>query len=279
MKMRRRTLPEGWYPSSDAEIRALLSEWKTAAPPQAALAAVAPHAGWYFSGSVAAKSQLSLAPADTVAVIGGHLPADYPVLYGAEDAFETPCGPLESDTALMEKVLARLLGGKIPFKEDEYVDNSVEVQLPLLKAIFPDAGLLWLRAPASAAAGQALGSALAGAAEELGRSLVCLASTDLTHYGPDYDFMPKGRGPAAEKWARSESDQGFIDALLAMDAEKAVELGRAGAACSSGAAAAAVAFARLKGAGKAVLNAHSMSLDIRPAPSFVGYCSISYYRT
>ncbi len=277
MKMRPRALPEGWYPSSSAEIKALAEQWKTDAPPPGALAAVAPHAGWYFSGPTAAKSQFSLAPADTIAVIGGHLPAGYPILYGGEDAFDTPCGPFESDTLLMKSVLSRLLADKVPFKEDAFVDNSVEVQLPLLKALYPAARILWLRAPASQS-GTALGTALAGAAAEQGRALVCLASTDLTHYGPDYDFVPKGRGPAAEEWARNESDQGFIDALLAMDAGRAVELGEAGAACSSGAAAAAITFARIQNAERPVLNAHTMSLDIRPAPSFVGYCSLSYYR-
>lgn len=273
MNLRRRSLPPGWYPESSLEITELLEAWKGEAtpPPRPARAAIAPHAGWTFSGRLAYRAVAALGQADTVAVIGGHLPARYPVLCAHEGRYETPLGPLEGDAEL-----AATLAGLLSMEEDRVADNTVEIQLPLVKALFPTARLLWLRAPAGPAAIE-LGEALAKAAATLGRRLACLGSTDLTHYGPDYGFEPAGKGQAAEEWVRKHSDRGFIDAALAMDPKAVLERGAEGSACSAGAAAAALAFAHALGADKAELLGYATSLEIRKAPSFVGYCAVGFF--
>jgi MEMO1 family protein len=277
VKTRRRALPEGWYPSSRGEIEGLIKLWRVDSPPRGAVAAVAPHAGWVFSGRLAAKAALSLGEAQTVAVIGGHLPAGYPVLMAEEEAFETPLGDFPADLELAAALREAASSASLRLESDRAADNTVEVQLPILRALYPAARLLWLRAPASQDS-ILLGQALAAAASSLGRQLVCLGSTDLTHYGPDYDFEPAGRGSEAETWAREKSDQSFIDALLDMDAARALERGEAGAACSSGAAAAALAFAAALGATKPRLLAYAQSLELRRSSSFVGYCAVGFYR-
>jgi hypothetical protein len=276
MKTRRRYLPAGWYPQSPAEISGLLRQWSETGvggrvPKGTAIAAVAPHAGWTFSGRYAARAVESLREAETVVVIGGHLPAVYPVLCAPEEAFETPLGDMERDGELAEA-----LGRLVSLEADRVADNTVEVQLPFVKSRFPRARLLWLRAPAGPAAVE-LGARLAEAARTLGRKVACLGSTDLTHYGPDYDFEPAGRGRDAELWVRNVSDRGFIDALIAMDANLVLERGGEGAACSSGAAAAALSFARASGATRAELLGYATSLEVRRAESFVGYCAVGFY--
>ena len=70
---------------------------------------------------------------------------------------------------------------------------------------------------------------------------------------------------------------GIIDAVSSGVAGKAVlDRGNEGSACSSGAAAAAIAFAKAMKAEKAELLGYATSLEIRRASSFVGYCAISY---
>ena len=102
-----------------------------------------------------------------------------------------------------------------------------------------------------------------------------LGSTDLTHYGPSYDFAPEGSGEAAVRWVREVNDRRFIDAVVALDGEEAVRLAlRERSACSAGAAAAAIAFARAGGATAARLLHYRTSLDVMPAASFVGYAAI-----
>jgi Predicted dioxygenase len=154
----------------------------------------------------------------------------------------------------------------------------VEVLLPLIAALLPGISILWLRAPNDSYS-IALGQALHSAAESIGRDLFCLGSTDLTHYGPNYGFSPKGRGASAETWVRNVNDKRFIDALLDLDAERALSLGEAErSACSSGGATAALSYARASGATRAELLEYATSLDVRADESFVGYAAIAFYR-
>jgi len=293
MAVRRRVLPRGWYPDEGESVRELVAAWlgKKAPPqsekatPRGALAAVAPHAGWAFSGRLAAEAVSSLLPAGagassrsfpTVAVFGGHLPPGASPLAAREPAYETPLGSVLADLELLS-ALENALRGKLALRVDEEPDNTVEVLLPLIAAILPGARVLWLRSPNDASS-LALGEALAAAASSLGRVVVGLGSTDLSHYGPNYGFSPKGRGPAAEAWVREVNDRRFIEALLALDAAEALARGESErSACSSGAASAALAFALASGAKRAELFDYATSLDVRRDESFVGYAAIGFF--
>lgn len=271
MILRNRRLPPGWYPLGGQEIRDSWTTWLGESFGKAgARAAIAPHAGWNFSGSLAALAVASLAAAETIVVVGGHLPPGYSVVSATEDAYETPLGALVLDRELRDE-----LGKIMPLAPDRTGDNTVEVLLPLVALAQPGAKVVWLRAPADNTA-LVLGRALAKLGVSLGRNLVVLGSTDLTHYGPDYDFEPQGSGPEAEAWVRETSDAGFIRAALAGDGVAMLAAGMKGAACSSGAAACAASFAWARECTEAKLLGYRTSLELRKAPSFVGYCAISY---
>jgi hypothetical protein len=117
-------------------------------------------------------------------------------------------------------------------------------------------------------------------AKQQGRSAVAIGSTDLTHYGRNYGFMPKGAGEAALRWSKDENDRPFIDRLLALDPADAIEHALDNhSACCPGAAAAAVAFAAERGSRAGALIEHTTSHDVekRGSPSmWVGYASIVY---
>jgi hypothetical protein len=108
--------------------------------------------------------------------------------------------------------------------------------------------------------------------------MCAIGSTDLTHYGPNYGFSPKGQGEAAERWVRDENDKPLIDQLLALDAATAVEHARANrSACCVGAAAAATAASKALGATRGELLSYATSNDVRPGgSSFVGYAGIVF---
>jgi AmmeMemoRadiSam system protein B len=280
MSLRRRGLPRGWYPDDPETIKNLVLSWVQAsgAAEGPSIAAIAPHAGWTFSGRLAAIAAASLAPAigagaSTLAVFGGHLPPGARPLAAGESSFDTALGPLEADLELLHRLEVSVKLGR-----DEESDNTVEVLLPIAAAIFPGVRILWLRAPNDASSIE-LGEALFAASTSIGRSVVCLGSTDLTHYGPNYGFSPKGKGRAAEAWVRDINDKRFIEAILAMDGNEAIRRGGTErSACSSGAAAAALSFAASSGASKARLLAYATSLDVRSDDSFVGYAAIAFYK-
>ena len=124
-----------------------------------------------------------------------------------------------------------------------------------------------------------LGEKLYDVSVKLGRNVAVVGSTDLTHYGPAYGFSPAGSGNAAVEWVREENDKPFLDLLLKMDGEGAMNHANThGSACSAGAAAAAVSFARTSGVKEGTLIGYRMSCDLHRAESFVGYGGIAFTR-
>lgn len=276
-KVRKRYLAGGWYPDDAKEIRRLVSGWTVKQQNLGARAVVAPHAGWYFSGELAARAVWSLGECDTVAILGGHLGRGDPVLYVDDASFNCTVRGAENDLELL-KLLAHELRevGIQEFALDRDVDNSVEILLPFAAARFPAAKIVWLRVPPDYKARE-LGSALMRAAAARGKKLGVIASTDLTHYGHNYGFTPHGVGQAAATWVREENDKGFIHAVLDMDADRALNHARERfSACSAGAVAAAISFALGVGSRRAVLLGHTLSYDTQPDSSFVGYAAIAF---
>jgi MEMO1 family protein len=276
MRTRERMLPIGWYPASEqacvAEMDRLVAGVKPLPAGTQVFGGIVPHAGWHFSGKAAARvfylTSLVSQP-QVVCVFGGHLGGNSPPLLVAEEAWETPLGNLPLATEFYEP-----LKRKMSLKEEYPGDNTIEVQIPLVKRYFPKARLLAIRSPHSPQALE-LGAAVAAVARELKLSLLAFGSTDLTHYGPNYGWAPKGFGPEAVKWVKEVNDKRFIDAALKMDGAAMLKAAQEDqSACSAGGAVAAVAAARKLGAGKATLIDYYTSYDIMPGDSFVGYAGI-----
>ncbi|AEF85122.1 protein of unknown function DUF52 [Treponema primitia ZAS-2] len=260
MTLRKQRLQAGWYPFSASGVADFLGgisldgEHYPSAP-----AAVAPHAGWFYSGAIAARAVLSLdRDAETVAIIGGHLPAGMPPLIAQEDALETPLGELPVD-----REFALALGRALDCRGDRYTDNTVEVLLPMVHYFFPRAQALWLRLPAEAASLEA-GREIARIAKKIGRRVAVLGSTDLTHYGENYEFSPRGKGEQALAWVRGVNDRRFIEAVLSGDPRAVLERAEEErSACSAGAVLGAIGFAGESGAPKGELLAYGTSADAR----------------
>jgi AmmeMemoRadiSam system protein B len=274
MNVRLRSLPPGWYPGGREEtIRTIQKYRRSLAKPEGtALAGVAPHAGWDFSGSIACHVFQSISKgAQTIVVVGGHLSPHSGLLAASEQGYETPLGVLAADSELLE-----VLRNSLTLREDRYADNTVEIQLPLLKYLHPDARALHLRASPTEEALQ-LGEELAAAAKRLNRNIAVVGSTDLTHYGDNYGFTPRGTGAGAVKWVKEVNDRRIIEALVALDLEKALDLAvREHSACSVGGAVAAARFAERAGASRGELLEYRTSYDVSPSPYFVGYAGIIY---
>ena len=274
MRVRKRYLPPGWYPGAADQARGAIEKMARTLPAHAVhgIAGVVPHAGWEYSGGVAFEvlSRISRSM-DTIVIIGGHLgPADG-ILCAFEDAYETPLGAIEADLALLEEVRREM-----PVREDRSADNTVEIQLPFVRYLFPSARVLGMRAAPSQDAGT-LGVALAAAARRLGRKVGVAGSTDLTHYGTSYGFAPAGGGEKALRWVRETNDRRFIESMMAMDFDAALERAvRERSACSAGGALVAMSFARENGVRQGRLVRYMTSFDVHPGESFVGYAGILY---
>jgi AmmeMemoRadiSam system protein B len=235
-------------------------------------AVIVPHAGWAFSGRIAYATLRALRPdVDTVIVAGGHLRPSDPVHVAPEERYETPFGALEADVGL-----AGYLETRVSIVPDMRPDNTVEVHLPIVHYLFPQAQALYLRCPPSDAAAS-LGHAVAEHAGASGKRIAFVGSTDLTHYGPAYGFVPHGVGEHTADWVREENDRRIVEAMMELDAAQTIRLAlEARSACSSGAAAAAISFARHSGCTASTLVEYAQSYDVRPDTSFVGYAGIGF---
>jgi AmmeMemoRadiSam system protein B len=255
MNLRKRSLSPGWYPQTAEKIALFLENIPELPGPGDAVAAIAPHAGWTYSGALAARAVRSLKTgADTVIVIGGHLPRGVPPLFAEEEGVATPLGDFEIDREFRD-LLWKELGGRA----DRYQDNTVEVQLPLVKYYFPQARLIWLRLPGEIRSFEA-GRVIAGIGASLKRRFVALGSTDLTHYGDAYDFSPHGSGPSALEWMKTVNDAAFIRAVCSGDGgDVLLRAERDRSACSVGAVLACMGCAQTLAAENAELLAYATS--------------------
>jgi AmmeMemoRadiSam system protein B len=265
MNLRKRVLPPGWYPQSAEKIRQFLEQIPRNDDKTGAAAVLAPHAGWYYSGRVAARALAALKTAvDTVIVIGGHLSGGMPPLFAEEDGVMTPLGDLEIDREFRD-MLWKELGGK----PDRYYDNTVEVMLPMVKYYFPQSRVIWLRLGAEIQS-YTVGTTISKIGAALKRQFALVGSTDLTHYGLNYDFAPQGMGWKALEWMKTENDAAFIQAVASSDGGETLRRANTDkSSCSAGAVLACMAYAKSLGASDAVLLSYSTSADA-PEASFSG---------
>jgi len=289
MILREPSLKAGWYPTRKELIEEFLAPFKegnafTCDAAKKGQAAVAPHAGWYYSGVTAARAVASLdSAAETVAIIGGHLPRGGPILMAEEEWVKTPLGDMEIDMEFSTAFNGDELRDQFRFRPDNYHDNTVEVLVPMVHYFFPDSKLLWLRFPADLSSFDA-GKLLAETAEILGRRLVVVASTDLTHYGVSYGFSPAGFGQPALDWVKNVNDAAFIDAALSGDPRHVLSRAEEDrSACSAGAVLGALGFVSSMGlpsrGHSARLLDYSTSADASGGvvpDSFVGYAAIAF---
>jgi len=280
-KIRQPVFAGSWYPASAAdcekEIKNFLAEGQNLTPPDRELVAgIVPHAGWYFSGSIACNIIHCLKgdpPPDAIVVFGMHLHPDSSCYMMAEGAWGTPFGEIPVEEKLAAEIAA-IFAFKIETPHNFSRDNTIELQLPFIKYFFKDAKILAMGVPPNQTSLD-IGRAVATISRQMGISIKVIGSTDLTHYGSNYGFESQGSGKQAVDWVRNENDRRVIDAMLEMAPEKVIAEARASQnACCAGAAATAIETAKHLGADSADELAYATSYDKSPGESFVGYVGI-----
>jgi hypothetical protein len=226
------------------------------------------------------QSLLKAQPApELVVIFGSHRGPEGPNTIYRGQGWQTPLGDALIDgeaVVAIDAELSLLEEPPAPLRPD----NAVEVHMPFIRHAFPGARVVMLGVEASPA-GIDLGQRVGDVCRKLGRDTVFIGSTDLTHYGSNYGFAPKGTGEAAQGWVRDENDRGFLDALVALDLPAAVEHALTqSSACCPGAAVAALAARQSfepppQGHVPRVVS-HYLSSDVSSASSFVGYGSLTY---
>ena len=283
MQLRKSVFAGSWYPadrpSCEAQIRQFLDEGAAyTATIEKPVGGIVPHAGWFFSGSLACNviQRLARGPVpDVVVVFGMHLHAGSARYIMPEGEWETPFGPMTVDTALSSE-LTRKFSFQVESPTRFQQDNTIELQMPFIRYFFPESRVVAMGVP-PAPETLLLARSMVETAAALGYTIVVIGSTDLTHYGPNYGFTGKGRGQKAVDWVRGENDRRVITAMTRMDPEAVIREGLTNDnACCSGAAAAAIAAGKALGAEKAEELIYATSYDKSPGDSFVGYVGVLF---
>jgi hypothetical protein len=283
MGLRSADFAGAWYPGNKSECRRAIEEYVKACLPcpvdiKDGIGGIVPHAGWFYSGLIACNVIKCLDrkdKPDTCIIFGRHLHPGGNNYIMTEGGWDTPLGELKIDAELAQR-----LAGEFPFKietSDRYEqDNTIELQLPFIKYFFPGTRIVPMGLPPKAAS-LSIAARCARIAKDLGRSPIVLGSTDLTHYGFNYGYMPKGTGDNAVDWVKNENDKRVVDLMVKMDEKGVIEEALNNHnACCSGAAGASIAAAKELGAGRGVKITYSTSYDIRPDSSFVGYVGVVF---
>jgi len=229
---------------------------------------VSPHAGYIYSGAVAANGFYEASPIgfENVILVG---PNHYGIGSGIATmrggSWETPLGDVQVNTDLAIEVSSK--SGIVDFDDDAHSrDHCLEVQLPFLQYIKPNFRIvpLILRMQ-DIDTSIDLGRAIADVVSvEIDKSLL-IASSDFTHYEPNSEAHRK--------------DGELIKAILSLDVNKfyAVLERLDVSACGYGAIASIMVAARNLGATSGELLKYATSGDVTGDTSaVVGYSSIVF---
>jgi AmmeMemoRadiSam system protein B len=222
------------------------------------LGGVVPHAGYMYSGAVAANLYGRLAEdgfPKTFVILGPSHTGRGSGLAVATDDFQTPLGIVHVDRELANEVRRDIVDEDA---EAHRYEHSIEVQLPFLQYFSNDFKLLPIcMGFQDYDSAVSLGNTLKGAIK--GKDVVVIASTDLSHYVP--------------KEVAKKKDAMVLDAIRAMDAKslfKAVKENNI-SMCGYGPV---IATMTACSGGTATLLKYATSGDVSPMSEVVGYAAV-----
>lgn len=178
-----------FYPEDEASLRRTINGFTKAFPPSTkkkkVLAAVSPHAGYVYSGSVAAETLGKIEIPKTVILLGpNHTGNGAPVALSTA-TWNMPMGPVPVNLDFAQDLL----------KETDYIDadelahqfeHSLEVQIPFLQLAQPNLSIVPITiSHVSYRILDEVGLALAEVIKRRGDTdILIVASSDMTHYEP-----------------------------------------------------------------------------------------------
>jgi MEMO1 family protein len=268
----------GFYPADPKELTAMIDDLLArASPPPITgpiVAVVAPHAGYQFSGPVAAYTYAALKGrkfSRVVVIAPSHFEAfDFTSIYDG-DAYSTPLGiinvdkPFAAQLAKKSSTIRLSSHGHVPLKEG--TEHAIEVELPWLQRVLGDFELVpIIMGNQSYENSRALGVALAKLIQ--GGDTLIVASSDLSHYHP-YDEAVKidhKTLKAVQEWDYFSMSQNFQERIWE--------------ACGGAPIVAAMIAAERMGANRALVLKYSNSGDVTGDRSrVVGYSAVAFVKT
>lgn len=236
--------------------------------PRKIIGLVCPHAGYMYSGPVAAHAYYELASdgrPDTLVILGpNHTGYGSALALMNEGVWRTPLGDVEVDVETANQIVQKACLVDVDELAHRF-EHSIEVQLPFLQYIygsnfrFVPICFQMQDLPSAVEVGHALAEVLAS------RNAVVIASSDMTHYEPQKHAAAK--------------DLAALSAVEAMDAQQFYSIieARNVTACGYGPIAAAITAAKGLGAKESKVLCYKSSGDVTgDYSSVVGYAAVCF---
>ena len=242
---------------------------------------VVPHAGYMYSGAIAANSYYYLTKngfADTFIILGpNHTGMGSGVSIMTEGSWETPLGAV-----LINKTLAnKLCIGIIDRDQIAHLhEHSIEVQLPFLQFCARDKKFDFIpicMAMQDYETSEEIGKILANAIKDLDENITIIASSDFSHAGFNYESMPPS-GLRVDKYAEKQ-DKIAIDKILKMDPKGLIDTVHKNniTMCGYGPVAVMLTASKMLGANHVELLKYGTSYEVQPSSACVGYGALAAY--
>jgi len=271
-EIRRPAVAGSFYPADPPTLSRQVREFLNRAPkeeiPGEIVALISPHAGYLYSGQVAAQAFKLIEGRNFEAVVVV-APSHRVYFQGASvydrGGFETPLGTVPVDQELCKKIMAESEILRF-LPQGHSQEHSLEVQLPFLQEALGKFSLVPIViGDQSFATCQKVGQAIGRSVK--GKSVLLVASTDLSHFHP-YDRAVK-------------IDQVFLDDIRAFDPRKLSQdlEGGKGEACGGGPVIAVMIASKELGANESKVLGYRNSGDVTGDRSgVVGYTAAVLYR-
>ncbi|MGC9398653.1 MAG: AmmeMemoRadiSam system protein B [Anaerolineae bacterium] len=260
-KIRRPAVAGAFYPAQAEQLRAMLHRFLEQADPPpltGVRALIVPHAGYVYSGPIAAYGYKLLAaqsPSPSRAILMGpsHRVWFQGVALGDYTAFQTPLGPVSVDRAFLQTLAEEDAAPFHLLARAHDGEHCLEVQLPFLQMVLPDVAIapLLFGELEPTKVGEALASHLTEAD-------VIVVSSDLSHYHP-YEQAQR-------------LDQAFIEAVLDGDRRRVGQ----GEACGQAPILSLMTVAEGKGWQPHLLDYRNSGDTSGERRQVVGYTAIAY---
>lgn len=253
-----------FYPGKGEALRQLISELapkKTPSPRIEAMGVVVPHAGYIYSGGVAANVYASIEGAPTFIILGPRHSWEGSAVAVSTEPWKTPLGIVNVDNEFIDLLPPGIID------HDEVAhrrEHSIEVQVPFLQYFFKDFKIvpiaLGLQDYETV---REVANELTMAIEKYSKKVVIVASSDFTHYEP-IEVAKRKDHLLIEKIEKLDVP-GFYDEIASLNAT----------CCGFGPIAAMMLSCKRRGATKAELLAYATSGDVTGDREVVGYAGLA----
>jgi AmmeMemoRadiSam system protein B len=263
-----------WYPSSAPMLAGLVKGYLSKAEVEPVrgefIGLIAPHAGYAFSGQVAAYAykHLQKASYQRVVIIGpSHYVGFEGIAVDLHSGYRTPLGVVPVDRTFAEELLRA--GNQIHYLPQAFSrEHSLEMQLPFLQTVLTDFRIVpVLMGAYDYATCTLLAQSLTNLIKKAEGKTLIICSTDLSHFY------------SGEK-ARA-LDKEFMDQVRAFDPRglhRAMSAGEC-EACGGGPAVATMLCSKELGANRAVILHYANSGDVTGNyTQVVGYASAAFLK-